>query len=87
VAHVLDPAADGDVMDAGGDEGGREVDGLLCRAALAVDGRGGSLDRSPASSQALRAMLMPCSPNCCTQPATTSSTSDGSMPVLSITAP
>ena len=40
----------------------------------------------PASSQPLRAMLMPCSPNCCTQPATTSSTSEGSMPARSITA-
>ena len=39
---------------------------------------------SPASSQALRAMLMPCSPNCCTQPETTSSTSEASMPARSI---
>ena len=30
----------------------------------------------PASSQALRPMLRPCSPNCCTQPVTTSSTSE-----------
>ncbi len=35
---------------------------------------------SPASSQALRPMLRPCSPNCWTQPATTSPTSFGSMP-------
>jgi hypothetical protein len=45
VAHVLDARADDDVMDAGGDQGGAEVDGLLSRAALAVDGRGGRLDR------------------------------------------
>ena len=47
VAHVLDAAADDDVMDAGGDQRGAEVDGLLCRAALAVDGGGGRLDREP----------------------------------------
>ena len=47
VAHVLDAAADGDVVDAGGDQRGGEVDGLLGRAALAVDGGGGGLDRKP----------------------------------------
>ena len=31
----------------------------------------------PSCSQALRATLKACSPNCCTQPAMTSSTSDG----------
>ena len=36
---------------------------------------------SPSCSQALRATLKACSPNCCTQPAITSSTSAGSMPV------
>ena len=45
VAHVLDAAADHDVVDAGADERGAEVDGLLGRAALAVDGRRRRLDR------------------------------------------
>jgi hypothetical protein len=40
---------------------------------------------SPASSQALRPMLIACSPNCCTQPATTSSTSAASIPARSMT--
>ena len=39
---------------------------------------------NPASSQALRPMLNACSPNCCTQPATTSSTSTASIPARSI---
>ena len=39
---------------------------------------------SPASSQALRPMLIACSPNCCTQPATTSSTSAASIPARSM---
>ncbi len=39
----------------------------------------------PASSQALRPMLKPCSPNCWTQPVTTSSTSDGGIPARSMT--
>ena len=47
VAHVLDAGADDDVVDAGGDERRAEVDGLLRRAALAVDGRRGGLDRQP----------------------------------------
>jgi hypothetical protein len=47
VAHVLHAGADHDVMDAGGDQRGAEVDGLLRRAALAVDGRRGGLDRQP----------------------------------------
>ena len=38
----------------------------------------------PASSQALRPMLKPCSPNCCTQPVITSSTSEASTPERSI---
>jgi hypothetical protein len=41
---------------------------------------------SPACSQALRAMLFDCSPTCETAPATTSSTSDASMPARSMTA-
>ena len=45
VAHVLDSGADDDVVDAGGDQGGAVVGGLLGRAALGVDGRGGRLDR------------------------------------------
>ena len=45
VAHVLDAAADDDVVDAGGDQRGGEVDGLLGRAALAVDRRRRRLDR------------------------------------------
>ena len=45
VAHVLDARADRGVVDAGGDQGGGEVDGLLGGAALAVDRRGGRLDR------------------------------------------
>ena len=69
VAHVLDAAADHDVVDAGGDQRGAEVDGLLGGSALAVDGRRGRLDGSPACSQALRPMLKICSPYCCTQPA------------------
>ena len=40
---------------------------------------------SPSCSQALRAMLKPCSPNCWTQPAITSSTSDASIPERSMT--
>ena len=40
---------------------------------------------SPSCSQALRAMLKACSPNCCTQPAITSSTSAGSTPARSST--
>ena len=52
------PRADHDVVDAGGDQRRGEVDGLLRRAALAVDRRGRRLDRAgPACSQALRAML------------------------------
>ena len=51
---------------------------------ILVDGREVSIG-SPASSQALRPMLIACSPNCCTQPATTSSTSAGSIPARSIT--
>jgi hypothetical protein len=47
VAHVLDAAADRCVVNAGGDERGREVDSLLGGAALAVDRRGRSLDRQP----------------------------------------
>ena len=39
----------------------------------------------PACSQALRAMFSPCSPNCATQPAMTSSTSAASTPARSIT--
>ena len=35
---------------------------------------------SPASSQALRPMLTPCSPNCWAQPVTTSPVSAGSTP-------
>src|SRR4051794_13174811 len=45
VAHVLDARADRDVMDAGGDEGGGEVHGLLGRAALTVNRGGRGLDR------------------------------------------
>ena len=40
---------------------------------------------SPACSHALRVTLNDCSPNCCTQPPTTSSTADGSIPARSIT--
>ena len=42
---MLDAAADHDVVDAGGDERGAEVDRLLSRSALAVDGRRRRLDR------------------------------------------
>ena len=45
VAHVLDARADDDVVDAGRDERRAEVHGPPGRAALAVDGRGGRLDR------------------------------------------
>ena len=41
------PAPIDDVVDAGGDQRGGEVDGLLGRAALAVDGRRRRLDRQP----------------------------------------
>jgi hypothetical protein len=40
---------------------------------------------SPASSQALRPMLKPCSPNCWTQPVMTSSTSAAGIPARSMT--
>ena len=43
--HDLDAAADGDIDDAGRDEVRGEVDRLLRRAALAVDGRAGHFDR------------------------------------------
>ena len=43
--HRLHASRDGDVADAGLDQVGREVDGLLTGAALAVDGGGGCLDR------------------------------------------
>ena len=81
VAHVLDARADHDVVDAGGDQRGGEVDRLLGRAALAVDRRRRA-SRSAARPAARRCapMLNDCSPNCCTQPATTSSTSAASMP-------
>ena len=81
---MLDAAADGDVVDAGGDEGRGEVDRLLGRPALAVDVVAGVSIGRPASSQALRPMLKACSPNCWTQPATTSSTSEASIPVRSM---
>ena len=45
VAHVLDAAADRDVVDAGGDQRRGEVDRLLGGAALAVDRRRRGLDR------------------------------------------
>ena len=45
VAHVLDPAADHDVVHAGGDQRRAEVDRLLGRAALAVDRGGRRLHR------------------------------------------
>ncbi len=45
IAHVLDARADHDVVDAGPDQCRAEVDGLLCRAALAVDRGGCGLDR------------------------------------------
>jgi hypothetical protein len=44
-AHVLDAGADGDVMRAAGDQRRGEVDGLLGRAALPIDGDGRGLDR------------------------------------------
>ncbi len=47
VPHVLDAAADGDVVDAGGDQGRGEVDALLGGAALTVDRGRGDLDRQP----------------------------------------
>ena len=54
------------------------MDRLLRRAALAVDGGRGDLDReSPAASTAWRAMFTACSPVCMTHPKTTSSTIAG----------
>ena len=44
---MLDAAADDDVVNAGGDQRGGEVDRLLSGAALAVDGRRRCLDRQP----------------------------------------
>ncbi len=44
VTHVLDAASDRGVVDAGGDQGRGEVDGLLGGAALAVDGGRRGLD-------------------------------------------
>src|SRR5262245_34919812 len=45
VAHVLDAGADDGVVHTGRDQSRAEVDRLLRRTALAVDGRGGRLDR------------------------------------------
>jgi hypothetical protein len=45
LAHVLDPAADDDVVDAAGDLRGGEVDGLLGGTALKIDRCRGGLDR------------------------------------------
>ena len=42
---MLDAGADGDVVDAGGDQRGGEVDGLVGGAALPVDRRRRGLDR------------------------------------------
>ena len=47
VPHVLHARADHRVVHARGDQRGGEVDRLLRRAALAVDGRAGRLDRQP----------------------------------------
>jgi hypothetical protein len=65
VAHVLDTGADGRVVHAGRDQRRREVHGLLCRAALAVHGRGRRLDREarlepgvPAHVEHLLAVLL-----------------------------
>ena len=52
-----------------------------CRSTVVA---GVSIGR-PAWSQALRPTLNICSPNCCTQPEITSSTSEGSIPARSIT--
>ncbi len=45
MAHVLDAAADHRVVHAGGDQRRGEVDRLLSRATLAIDGRARGLDR------------------------------------------
>jgi hypothetical protein len=69
VAHVLDARADDGVVHPGRDQRGAEVDRLLRGAALAVDRRGGRLDRQAglqpgvaADVEALLAVLLhaPC---------------------------
>jgi hypothetical protein len=59
VAHVLDAAADRDVVDARGDQGRGEVDPLLGGAALAVDGRRRDLDRKPGLEPGVTADVHP----------------------------
>ena len=53
------PDADHDVVHAGGDQRGGEVDGLLGRAALAVDRRGRRLDRQPGLQPGVAADVEP----------------------------
>ncbi len=66
-------------MAPGHDRLGGEVDRLLGRAALAVDGRARArVSGNPAASAALRPMFMACSPTVIVQPRTTSSTRAGS---------
>ena len=77
-AHRLDARPDDDVHGAGHDGLGGEVDGLLGRPALAVDGGPGHVSGKPAASAALRPMFMACSPTVMVQPMTTSSTRAGS---------
>ena len=78
--HRLDAARDRDVVRAGDHALGDEVRGLLRRAALPVDARRRALTTGrPAATHALRVTLQPCSPDCVTQPPTTSSMRDGSM--------
>jgi hypothetical protein len=86
VAHRLDPTGDHDVVRAREDPLGGEMDGLLRRATLPVDGGGrdpfgvaGGERRSAGDIGALLADRL-------TQPAITSSITRGSMPVRSTSA-
>ena len=86
-AHDLDAAGHGDVDDAGADERGGQVGGLLAGAALGVDGGGGDRRGRPAAEPRGAGDVEACSPTWLTQPPTTWPTSAGSMPVRSIDGP
>jgi hypothetical protein len=79
--HALDATRDHHVLEAGEHTHRGEVDGLLARAAEAVERDAGRLDDQPASSAAMRAMSIEWSPLPAPQPITTSSTSAVSKPL------
>ena len=87
-ARVIDstPHAIADVVRARDHALGDEVRGLLRRTALPVDARRGhAATAARAATHALRVTLQPCSPDCVTQPPTTSSMRAGSMSLRSTT--